>query len=62
MEKRYWFFIDSDLIQKVRTENAQVFTLVYFQYEHIGGNSGYGLISRYDRISNSFVHMDMWID
>jgi hypothetical protein len=62
MEKRYWFFIDSDLIQKAKAGNAQVFTLIYFQYEHIGGNSGYGLISRFDGTSNSFVHTDMWID
>jgi hypothetical protein len=62
MEKRYWFFIDSELIQKAKAGNAQVFTLIYFQYEHIGGNSGYGLISRYNSASNSFVHTDMWID
>ncbi len=62
MEKRYWFFIDSDLIQKAKTGEAQVFILLYFQYEHLGGNSGYGLICRFDGSTNSFVHIDMWID
>ncbi|MDE1725663.1 MAG: hypothetical protein KGH89_00165 [Thaumarchaeota archaeon] len=62
MEKRYWFFIDSDLIKKAKAGSAQIFTLLYFQYEHLGGNSGYGLISRYDSMTDSFVHVDMWID
>jgi len=62
MEKRYWFFIDSDLIQKAKEGKAQVVILLYFQYEHLGRNSGYGLISRYDGATNSFVHVDMWID
>jgi hypothetical protein len=62
MEKRYWFFIESDLIQKAKEGKTQIFTLLYFQYEHLGGNSGYGLISRFDGVSNSFVHVDMWID
>lgn len=62
MEKRYWFFIDSDMIQKARNSNTQIFTLLYFQYDHHGGSSGYGLASRYDGSMNSFVHIDMWID
>ncbi len=62
MEKRYWFFIDSDMIQKAKNGNAQIFTLLYFQYEHHSGNSGYGLSSRFDGATNSFVHTDMWID
>ena len=62
MEKRYWFYIDSDLIQKARVGNAEIFTLLYFQYEHLDGNSGYGLISHFDKMTNSFVHDNMWID
>ena len=62
MEKRYWFFIESDLIQKAKIGTGEIFILLYFQYEHLGGKSGYGLISRYDSVSNSFVHVDMWID
>jgi hypothetical protein len=62
MEKRYWFFIDSDLIKKAKAGTAQVFILLYFQYANLDGNSGYGLISRYDGATNSFVHVEMWID
>lgn len=62
MEKRYWFFIDSDLIQETKTGNAQIFTLLYFQYDHPAGSSGYGLTSRFDGPSDSFIHVDMWVD
>jgi hypothetical protein len=62
MEKRYWFFIDSDLIQKVKNDTGQVFILLYFSYDHHVGSSGYGLISHYDKASNSFIHDEMWID
>ncbi len=62
MEKRYWFFIDSNLIQKVGTGDAQVFIILYFPYEHLGGISGYGTLSRYDSTKNAFIHTDMWID
>jgi len=62
MEKRYWFFIDSDLINKVKNGTGQVFIALYFTYEHHGGNSGYGVISQYDGTTNMFVHKEMWID
>jgi hypothetical protein len=62
MEKRYWFFIDSDLIKKVKNGTDQVFIALYFTYGHRGGNSGYGTISQYDGSTNTFVHKEMWID
>lgn len=62
MEKRYWFFIDSDLIQKTTAGNAQIFIALYFAYEHPGGKSGYGMVSQYDTKINGFVHKDMWVD
>jgi len=62
MEKRYWFFIDSDLIKKVKNGDGQVFIALYFTYGHRGGNSGYGTISQYDGTTNMFVHKEMWID
>lgn len=62
MEKCYWFFIDSDLIQKAKNGSAQVFTALYFSYEHVTGKSGYGMISRFDAKANTFVHKEMWID
>ena len=62
MEKRYWFFIDSDLIEKSKNGKGEVFILIHFQYEHHGGTSGYGVISKFDGTMDSFVHADMWID
>ena len=62
MEKRYWFFIDSDLIKKATDGNAQIFISLYFAYEHPGGKSGYGMISHFDTKINGFVHKEMWVD
>jgi hypothetical protein len=62
MEKRYWFFIDSDLIKSAKTGDATVYTLLYFSYDYHGGSNGYGLISHLDKESGNFVHNDMWID
>lgn len=62
MEKRYWFFIDSDLIQKTKDGSAQIFISLYFSYEHPGGKSGYGMVSQFEPKMNGFVHKDMWFD
>lgn len=62
MEKRYWFFIDSNLIEKVRKGTGQVFIVLQFTYEHHGGNSEYGSISQYDGTTNMFIHKEMWIN
>jgi hypothetical protein len=62
MEKRYWFFIDSDTIQKTKEGNAQVFVSLYFAYEFSGTKSGYGMISHFNKDTNTFVHKDMWVD
>jgi hypothetical protein len=62
MDKRYWFFIDSDLINKAKNGTSQVFIALHFTYEHPGGNSGYGTISQYDGTANTFTHSEMWID
>lgn len=62
MEKRYWFFVDSKTIEEAKSGVGQIFTLLYFLYEHRDGSSGYGLISKYDSTMNSFNHVDMWTD
>jgi hypothetical protein len=62
MEKRYWLFLDSALMQKVREGNGQLFTTVYFSYEFSGGKAGYGMISQFDTKTGAFVHKDMWVD
>ncbi len=62
MEKCYWFFIDSDLMQKAKDDNTQIFVAIRFAYEFLGGRSGYGMISHFDSKANIFVHRDMWVD
>lgn len=62
MEKRYWIFIDSDLIQKGKNGISPLYTFVNFSYEYEGGKSGYGMISEYNPKTSSFVHKDMWVD
>ena len=62
MEKRYWIFIDSDLIQKGKSGTSQLYTFVYFSYEFEGGKSSYGMISEYNPRTGIFVHKDMWVD
>lgn len=62
MEKKYWFYIDSKSIKDSKSGDAQIFVLLYFEYRHHSGTSGYGLISKYDRMTENFVHYDMWLD
>jgi hypothetical protein len=38
MEKHYWLFLDSALLQKVKDDNSQLFTMMYISYE-FGGKS-----------------------
>ena len=62
MEKRYWIFIDSELIQKGKNGTSQLYTFVNFSYEYEGGKSSYGMISEYNPKTGIFVHKDMWVD
>lgn len=62
MEKHYWLFLDSALLQRVKDDNGQLFTMVYFSYEFSGGKAGYGMISQFDAKTGTFLHKDMWVD
>jgi hypothetical protein len=62
MEKHYWLSLDSALLQKVKDDNSQLFTMVYFSYEFSGGKAGYGMISQFDAKTGTFLHKDMWVD
>jgi hypothetical protein len=62
MEKHYWLFLDSALLQRVKDDNSQLFTMVYFSYEFSGGKAGYGMISQFDAKKGTFLHKDMWVD
>lgn len=44
MEKRYWIFINSDIIERTRQGTEQTLVAVHFSYTLEGGKSGYGMI------------------
>ncbi|MFQ5941889.1 MAG: hypothetical protein ACE5KA_09360 [Nitrososphaerales archaeon] len=62
MEKKYWIFIDSDLMRKAKANSTQIFVALYFAYEFPGVSAGYGMISQFDAAANTFVHKEMWVD
>ena len=63
MEKRYWIFIDSELMDQAKTSDAKpLFTFVHFSYEFHGGTSGYGMISKFNPKINGFTHVEMWVE
>lgn len=62
MEKHYWLFLDSALLQKVKDDNSQLFTMMYISYQFSGGKAGYGMISQFDAKTGTFLHKDMWVD
>lgn len=62
MEKRYWIFINSDLIEKNRDGKLKIYIALYFSYEFSKEMSGYGMISALDSKTNLFTHQDMWIN
>ncbi len=62
MEKKYWIFVNIEMMRKAKDGEAQLYTLVVFRYEYDGGKSNYAMISQYDPKTNIFVHKDMWIE
>ncbi len=62
MEKHYWFFIDSEAWKKADSGSESLYTGLYFEYEHSGKKSGYGMLSEYSSSAKNFIHKDMWID
>jgi len=62
MEKHYWFFIDSETWKKADSGLEPLFTGLYFEYNHAGKKSGYGMLSEYNSTTKNFVHKDMWIE
>jgi hypothetical protein len=62
MEKRYWIFIDSALMDNAEQGTSGLYVVIYFSYEFAGGKSAYGMISQYDRKSGVFIHKDMWLE
>jgi hypothetical protein len=61
MEKHYWFFIDSELIQKAKDERTKIFIALFFEYPTPEGTSGYGMISEFIPKTDNFIHREMWV-
>lgn len=62
MEKKYWIFIDADMIKKAIDGASQIFVALYFSYTFVGGTSAYGTVSQFDEKTDTFIHRDMWLD
>jgi len=62
MEKHYWFFIDTETWKKADSGIEPLYTGLYFEYNHAGKKSGYGMLSEYNSTTKNFVHKDMWIE
>lgn len=62
MEKRYWIFIRDETIKRAKEGTSNIYILFYFSYDFSGERSGYGMISQFDKNTNTFVHNEMWID
>jgi len=62
MEKHYWFFIDTETWKKADSGSEPLHIGLYFEYNHAGKKSGYGMLSEYNSTTKSFVHKDMWIE
>lgn len=62
MEKRYWIFVDEQLMNKVKNEEEKLFIYLYIGYPVSNGKSGYGMVSEYEPKKEIFVHRKMWVD
>ena len=62
MEASYWFHIDSDTMQKARSNTAKVYIGLYISYDFEKEKNGYGIIGRFDSHENDFVKTEMWDD
>jgi hypothetical protein len=62
MEKRYWLYVDRNLIKNALATKNVIHTAMYFQYENLGKINGYGMISELNPETRSFAHKEMWVD
>ena len=62
MEKRYWLYVNRDLLKRSLDAKKIIHTAMYFQYENLGQINGYGMISELNPETKVFVHKKMWAD
>ena len=60
LETDYSFPVDSNKIQKAKTNNEPLFLGLYFSYEFGSVKSGYGLINQYNPQLCSFERIETW--
>ena len=62
MEKRYWLYVNKELMKNSIDSNKIIHTGLYFTYENLKKKNGYGMISELNPQTRSFVHKNMWVD
>ncbi len=62
MEKRYWLYVNKDLLKNSLDTKKIIHTAMYFRYENVKKTNGYGMISELNPETKSFVHKEMWVD
>ena len=62
MEKRYWLYVNRELLKNSIDSNKIIHTGLYFTYENLKKKNGYGMISELNPQTRSFVHKNMWVD
>jgi hypothetical protein len=62
MEKKYWIFLDGNMISNAKNGKSEIYVALYFSYLNGGASNGYGMISQYDSKNDSFIHKEMWLD
>jgi len=60
LQTDYSFPVDSNKIQKAKTNNEPLFVGLYFSYEFGSMKNGYGLISEYNPQLGSFERIETW--
>jgi hypothetical protein len=62
MEKRYWLYVNKDLMTNSLASKNLIHTAMYFRYENVKKTNGYGMISELNPQTRGFVHKEMWVD
>jgi len=62
MEKSYWFYMDSDEMQKVRKNEEQNYACFFISYESEDRKYQYGIVYKYDSHEDGFVKTEIWED
>jgi len=62
MEKDFWFYVNSDLIQQATSNHSQIFIGIYMSYESQEDSNGYGIMYQYNNQTDVFDRIETWDD